>query len=142
MKTEEAIREAKKAEETAMSVSEQATKTVKEAKKISEETLTEVSMKTEAAVKEAKKVEEVAVAASQDALKKAEVVRKASTDTLEEALVKVEQTLISATEDSIPKSVLSKIIKSRQFLFFSLIMLIVSVMAAVCISLGLGILLR
>ena len=99
-------------------------------------------MKTETAVNEAKKVQEVAVTASQDALKKAGVARKATSDTLEEALARVEQTIITATEDSIPKSVVRKIISSRQFLFFTLIMMIMSVMAAVCISLGLSHLIR
>ena len=91
---------------------------------------------------EAKKIEEETVSASQDALKKAEVARKASSDTLEEALERVEQKLIEATEESIPRSVLRKIIASRQFLMFSLIMLIMSVMAAVCISIGLSLLLQ
>ena len=125
-----------------MTASQEATQSVKEAKKISEETLSEVSMKTEAAVKEAKKVEQSAMVASQDALKKAEVARKASSDTLEEALVKVEQAILEAAEESIPQTVVKKIIASRQFLTFSIMMLVISVLAAVCISLGLSILIR
>ena len=80
--------------------------------------------------------------ASQDALKKVEVVRKASEHSLEEALVKVEQSLKQAAEESIPRIVTQKIIASRQFLVYSIIMLVISVVAAVCMSIGLSYLVR
>jgi hypothetical protein len=139
-RAEEAVKEAQRAEEAAMSISEEATKRVAEARKISEETRIEVSQRTEAAVREAKKIEEVATLASQDALQKAEVAWKASEDTLAEALVKAEQVVDKATEEVIPGIVLKKILASKEFLFFSVMMLVVSVVAAVSISVGLSLL--
>jgi len=125
-----------------MTVSQESKRRVEEAKKQSEETLAEVNMKTETAVKEAKRVEEGAIAASQEALRKAEVVRKASENTLEEALVKAEQAIVRAAEESIPTIVLRKLIASRHFLIFSIMMLVVAVVAAVTLSLGLSYLIR
>ena len=75
-------------------------------------------------------------------MKKAEVAWKASEETLAEAVVKAEKVVETATEEVIPEIVLRKIIASREFLGFSVMMLIVSVMAAVSISLGLGLLVR
>ena len=123
-----------------MTVSQEATKRVEEAKKVSEEVVAEVSRKTEEAVKEARKAEEVAMTASQEATKKAEEVKKASEKVVAEAIVKAEKAVEAAAEEDIPKIVIRRILASREFLVYSLIVLLVSVMAAVCISLGLSLL--
>jgi hypothetical protein len=125
-----------------MSVSEESEKRIKEARKMSADALAEVSMKTETAVKEAKKVEEYAIESSQDALKKAEGVRRSTEHTLEVALVKVEENMRVAAEETIPKIVARKLVQSRQFGVYSILVLFVLITIAICISVGLSYLVK
>jgi hypothetical protein len=54
--------------------------------------------------------------------------------------VKAEKAIEAAAEEDIPKIVIRRILASREFLVYSLIVLLASIMATICISLGLSLL--
>ena len=139
-KAEGAIREAKKTEQVAMNVSQEAASRVQEAKKASVEAIVGISKKTEEIIKESKKTQEVTVIASQVVAKKAEELKRVSEEIITEAITKAEQTVEAATEEDIPRAVIRKILCSKGFLVLVLTVLIGSVGGAVLISLGLSLL--
>ena len=73
-------------------------------------------------------------------MKKAEEIKKVSEEIITEAVVKAEQAIEAAAEEDIPRIVIRRILSSRKFLAYLLVTLLVSVMAAVCIGLGLSLL--
>ncbi|MFC1956420.1 hypothetical protein ACFLWZ_07920, partial [Chloroflexota bacterium] len=132
-KSEAAVREARKIEETTTELSQDFIKKSEAARKMSEEKATEVMMKSEHV---ARKAGEAALAASENAKSTAEEAVSMARHAIDVAR-KVSEDMTSATDS---KVLLRNIMSSRDFITLFIIVFVACIFGAVSISLALSLL--
>ena len=125
-------KEVKLAEENTLAASQDALRRTEAVSKATEEAMAAAICRIEQAMNEAKLAEENNLNASRDALKKAEESMLAAQKASEAATASMEEVK--------SEKMIKRILSSRQFINFLLIIIIVAMVAAVGISLGLSLL--